>query len=228
MSGRPLPVPAAPSDDERVCPVCGPLDGKTVRLDEEFAPGIFAPPAHPNCRCTTLAPTELDEVEVRKYPGQPRDEKGRFAEGKQPKVPAEIHLAPGVYPVGNIDPAKFSAAAEADTDLVVLTPRQARHIMTDRPGVLERRGPELPAILSDPDAVGVLPAARRSEEPQWAHVFRRDPVPEGGGVELIVWLHTARDTPGHANLLVTMFEHSQGRLERRMKQLELVYVRPGT
>ena len=52
-------------------------------LDEEFAPGIFAPPAHPNCRCTTLAPTELDGVEVRKYPGQPRDRQGRFASGKQ-------------------------------------------------------------------------------------------------------------------------------------------------
>jgi len=71
------------SDDERVCPVCGPLDGKTVRLDEEFAPGIFAPPAHPNCRCTTLAPTELEKH----LPGR-HDQKthGRHGYGRPSKV----------------------------------------------------------------------------------------------------------------------------------------------
>jgi SPP1 gp7 family putative phage head morphogenesis protein len=37
--------------DEKVCPICGVLDGKEVGLDEEFAPGILAPPAHVNCRC---------------------------------------------------------------------------------------------------------------------------------------------------------------------------------
>jgi SPP1 gp7 family putative phage head morphogenesis protein len=37
--------------DEKVCPICGALDGKEVGLDEEFAPGILAPPAHVNCRC---------------------------------------------------------------------------------------------------------------------------------------------------------------------------------
>lgn len=35
------------------CPICAPLDGKIVALDKEFAPGIFAEPAHPNCKCLT-------------------------------------------------------------------------------------------------------------------------------------------------------------------------------
>lgn len=35
------------------CPICAPLDGKIVALDKQFAPGIFAEPAHPNCRCLT-------------------------------------------------------------------------------------------------------------------------------------------------------------------------------
>lgn len=43
------------ADDERVCPICGALDGRTVGLDEEFSPGIYAPPAHPNCRCTIIS-----------------------------------------------------------------------------------------------------------------------------------------------------------------------------
>jgi hypothetical protein len=31
--------------------ICAPLDGQTARMSEEFAPGIYGPPAHPNCRC---------------------------------------------------------------------------------------------------------------------------------------------------------------------------------
>jgi SPP1 gp7 family putative phage head morphogenesis protein len=36
------------SNDERVCPVCGPLDGKP---EAEWG-GLDSPPAHPNCRCS--------------------------------------------------------------------------------------------------------------------------------------------------------------------------------
>ena len=35
-------------EDERVCPVCGPLDGKVFDTDR------FPPHAHPNCRCTSV------------------------------------------------------------------------------------------------------------------------------------------------------------------------------
>lgn len=40
--------------DERTCPVCGGLDGKTFPLNEAKA-GKNYPPMHPNCRCTTVA-----------------------------------------------------------------------------------------------------------------------------------------------------------------------------
>lgn len=33
------------------CPECAALAGKIVKLGDEFAPGIDAPPAHPSCRC---------------------------------------------------------------------------------------------------------------------------------------------------------------------------------
>lgn len=47
------------ADDERVCPVCGALDGMQIGIDEDFPfrtkltdPGIRrTPPAHPSCRC---------------------------------------------------------------------------------------------------------------------------------------------------------------------------------
>lgn len=37
----------------KACPLCSPLDNKIVGIDDEFAPGIFATPYHPNCRCLT-------------------------------------------------------------------------------------------------------------------------------------------------------------------------------
>ena len=42
-------------EDERVCPICGPLDGK------RFNTGRFPPqPAHPNCRCTSVVAWPLE------------------------------------------------------------------------------------------------------------------------------------------------------------------------
>jgi SPP1 gp7 family putative phage head morphogenesis protein len=42
--------------DDRLCPICEPMDGEQVGLDEAFdvdGEEIDGPPAHPNCRCTT-------------------------------------------------------------------------------------------------------------------------------------------------------------------------------
>ncbi len=50
--------------DERVCPICGGLDGQEVDINEPF---IFEgeefdqPPAHPNCRCWMQARTRINE-----------------------------------------------------------------------------------------------------------------------------------------------------------------------
>lgn len=37
--------------DELLCPICEPMAGAAVAIDEEFEEE--GPPAHPNCRCTT-------------------------------------------------------------------------------------------------------------------------------------------------------------------------------
>lgn len=36
---------------DETCATCRPLDGKVVPLGSPFASGLFAPPAHPRCRC---------------------------------------------------------------------------------------------------------------------------------------------------------------------------------
>ena len=47
--------------DELVCTICAPLDGRSVRSGQEFAPGITLPPAHVNCRCVVTASTAAVE-----------------------------------------------------------------------------------------------------------------------------------------------------------------------
>jgi len=47
------------NEDDRVCPVCGPLNSKTVDFDSEFDTDLDAPPAHPNCRCWMQSSTDI-------------------------------------------------------------------------------------------------------------------------------------------------------------------------
>ena len=59
---RAVKVWCTADDEERVCPICKALEGKTIDLDDEFdfktkltTPGIRRmPPAHPGCRCGVL------------------------------------------------------------------------------------------------------------------------------------------------------------------------------
>ena len=62
--------------DERVCPVCGPLDGKVFET-RKFPPQ----PAHPNCRCTHVVAWPLDVC-------------GTATSAKAADEPAETCIAP--------------------------------------------------------------------------------------------------------------------------------------
>ena len=51
------------NEDERVCPICGGLDGQEVAIDEAFEfEGVEypEPPAHPNCRCWMSSRTRIN------------------------------------------------------------------------------------------------------------------------------------------------------------------------
>ena len=42
--------------DDRLCPICAPLSGQEIKMGEKFETelgAVDAPPAHPNCRCST-------------------------------------------------------------------------------------------------------------------------------------------------------------------------------
>ena len=74
--------------DERVCPVCGPLDNKTILVERRFHTSdgkkIYAPGIHPNCRCTmelVYPQNRVDELVRKNRPGDPydRDQDGHFA-----------------------------------------------------------------------------------------------------------------------------------------------------
>jgi HK97 family phage portal protein len=41
----------ATANDERLCPVCGALDGQFAPIGGAFPGGLTSPPAHPGCRC---------------------------------------------------------------------------------------------------------------------------------------------------------------------------------
>lgn len=68
------------ADDERVCTVCGTLDGAVADMDEDFNfttklertnHGIKrTPPAHPSCRCVVL----YEEVEPPKFTNKPAND----------------------------------------------------------------------------------------------------------------------------------------------------------
>jgi len=47
------------TEDELTCPICEPLDGVQVGLEETFPSGDLVPPAHPNCRCATVVTEPL-------------------------------------------------------------------------------------------------------------------------------------------------------------------------
>ena len=48
--------------DEHTCPICGELDGKHYPRKEAVTGGNY-PPVHPNCRCTTVAYFEQDDID---------------------------------------------------------------------------------------------------------------------------------------------------------------------
>lgn len=52
------------NNDDRVCPLCGPLNGKKVKHGEPFAVKangdlVYAPPYHVNCRCWKSSNTDI-------------------------------------------------------------------------------------------------------------------------------------------------------------------------
>jgi hypothetical protein len=88
--------------DDIVCPVCAPLDGKEVGINESFTDDIDNPPAHPNCRCWTESTTALAELGEQAAPAETvteRPSKPRQGEN------TEIGKLPNGMPVYRVEDA---------------------------------------------------------------------------------------------------------------------------
>jgi hypothetical protein len=48
------------NNDDRVCPICGPLNGEEVDEDEDFGGEFDGPPGHPGCRCWVSYRTRIN------------------------------------------------------------------------------------------------------------------------------------------------------------------------
>ena len=74
--------------DERVCPVCAPMDSVAVKLDEPFHIRahtsvlnhdvmLWVPPAHPGCRCRIVPESAIEHGIITRTARWKRDEHGR-------------------------------------------------------------------------------------------------------------------------------------------------------
>lgn len=73
------------ANDERVCPVCGPLHGQKVMVNEQFKTpqgDFWSPGVHPNCRCVVRLIENRFQLEKRFDPHQPRGTDGRWSGGR--------------------------------------------------------------------------------------------------------------------------------------------------
>lgn len=90
------------ADDERVCEICGGLDGKTIAMDDDFDfttklatpanPTIRkVPPAHPSCRCSVL----YKEISPPQY--KPTENPNKPPDAASEKDDAPLATVPGTY-----------------------------------------------------------------------------------------------------------------------------------
>jgi SPP1 gp7 family putative phage head morphogenesis protein len=63
--------------DERTCPICQPMNGTLIPWQATFSTGDIMPPAHPNCRCTSvIVPGEIQVIKsVEKHAPGRHDQK---------------------------------------------------------------------------------------------------------------------------------------------------------
>ena len=74
--------------DELVCPQCGPLDGVSIGVGEQFD-GFYAPPLHVNCRCEIELYIPMEVItKARGQDEYDRDSSGKFSSSEQRGVSA--------------------------------------------------------------------------------------------------------------------------------------------
>lgn len=85
------------AEDERVCDICGKLNGIKVPRGDKFPGGIDLPPAHPNCRCAVLY-TDLKAIVPKPQPAQPTSQSpAQVPDPDAPSIPEDIQIGQLTY-----------------------------------------------------------------------------------------------------------------------------------
>jgi len=156
--------------DERVCALCGEMDGKTVGLEDTFPggtsklPNLYVPPLHPNCRCTIMyevleptTPAEVSAPTPAATPTKPAalEPTPRPPAGPPVRIPSEA-LAPELPE----QPAPFVRPE------ITRIPSEALGPMIPEPG-------ELPALVSPERVLPAIPVGTpASQAPALADVIQ--------------------------------------------------------
>lgn len=91
------------ADDERVCQICGTIDGETRKMDDSFSFGKLLPPVHPSCRCAVgyreaVAPlTSPQNSGTMNTAGQQQPQPAN-----QPEIPPDVTVPNGMTYNGEI------------------------------------------------------------------------------------------------------------------------------
>lgn len=73
--------------DERTCPICQPMNGTLIPWQATFSTGDIMPPAHPNCRCTSvIVPGEIQVIKSVEKHLQGKHDQSSHAGGRKGKV----------------------------------------------------------------------------------------------------------------------------------------------
>lgn len=197
--------------DERVCPVCGPLQGQERGLNEPFDGGIMNPPAHPRCRCW-LVPVAGD-VSAAAGAFMPTADEGLV----RPDVAAQIGGLTDLRAVLRL--GEFGGALRAvihqqwpdiATDEIILTGERRAHYLARHAEVAayEHR---LPEILAAPDELH-----RNRSDATMLIVYRN--IAEGFYLRIALWLSHESDKQNsiHSVRLARKSEVEAGRQAGRV------------
>lgn len=102
------------------------------------------------------------------------------------------------------------------TDEVIITEQQILHIEEDHPGDYNRLAAYIPDVLQQPDYI------LRGNRPHTALVLKQISTPEMTA-EVVLRLKVSGDPEEYKNSIITMWNISQKRFRRLLRQSEILY-----
>lgn len=123
----------------------------------------------------------------------------------------------GVRYVGKLDKKIYSCVtADITTDEVIITDERIEHIQDHHPGHFEKIYPYLRKAISAPDYI------LEDKNPRSALILKKIEADEFK-LQVVLRLHTAEDTSGHKNSVISAWEISESRWRNYMKNKKILY-----